>query len=458
MPTPLLGNCDSTGTTHCYAVVALGVGNPCGTGMLPACFTGGTSAGSSLIPVTVGGNTYISAETPGSQAIFNSPRSQVESLKIDLASVQYAAGIVDITGQEKTHAWDIQIADEVDGGRGINVARVGCQGNGGSCGTQSPGDPNEVQNSGPWCGGPGCEINWAATGCTSTNFPDPTYGIFVQNQPSVTVGSGGHITLNGTLPTGDSCTAPTSNLTAIDVSGSGVIVENIHTEKWYDAVRAGTNTDTLGAHIANITDVANVTNAVEIASDSHTTTGIVSSVESMGTNAILDNQSSGFASTSSSLSTYVIGPSGRVNNFVARGNSLIDSISTYNNVTTAGLGVPAVYGVSNVTGQGGALPVTDIIALTASAGEYTIHYYIDQSAACTLAVASVTFTFGWTDASASRTATPAALTLGVTLGNNIIQGAIPIYSASGKPIAYSSTTSGCTGGKYDVHISAEQSQ
>ena len=273
--------------------------------------------------------------------IVNNPRVQVESLGIDLNPVNgvptaWGVAIQNITAQEKSWVRNVQITDIGSGGRGINIAATGQQTGIGA---------NEAQNSGPYTD---LEINWTWAASAACTALFPIYGIYVSNGPSVTIGSDGHITLNAGIPSGGTCMTAPAGVIAVDASGAGVIVENIHTERWYDAVRLGGTAATLGARVANITDTSNVTNAVEV-SNSNTVTGVVSSVESMGVNSILDNQSS-FTSASQSLSSYVLGPGPtpplQANNFVAHGNSVIDMVSTYKGVVTAGIGVPAVYGAS----------------------------------------------------------------------------------------------------------------
>jgi len=139
-------------------------------------------------------------------------------------------------------------------------------------------------------------------------------------------------------------------------------------------------------------------------------------------------------------------------------------VTGFNGLTTAGLGVPAIYGSSNVVGQSGSLGTTSIITSTAAAGSYRISYYIDQNSLCGSGANMVQLTFNWTDATASRSAQSVILIMGSTQSTptGSVQGMVPIYAALASSITYVSTVTGAcsTGGPstYDVHVTAEQIQ
>jgi len=93
------------------------------------------------------------------------------------------------------------------------------------------------------------------------------------------------------------------------------------------------------------------------------------------------------------------------------------------------------------------------------AGEYTIHYYADQSALRSPTTSgSVQFVFNWNDGTA-RQATANLTLIATSSASSYIQGAIPIYAGVGTAVTYFSNLTACPGpGKYDVHVSAEQTQ
>ncbi len=287
----ITNNCGAYGASgsgpHCFPVICMGL-NGDSTSMNYA----------PLFVVTGVGNSCENPESmnPADGHLVNNPRVQVESLGIDLnpdpmnqTPTAYGVAIQNITAEEKSWVRNVQITDVGSGGRGINVAATGGQGSGMIGGSGGIG-ANEAQNSGPYTD---LEINWSGTsGCTNTQFTALTYGVYVQNGPSVTVGSGGHITINGGKP----CTAAGNNLIAVDASGAGVIVENLHAEKWFDAVRLGETVDTTGAKVANVTGTGELTNLVEVGvgGGSNHIVGDISSLYSYGTsgapNFVFDNQ------------------------------------------------------------------------------------------------------------------------------------------------------------------------
>jgi hypothetical protein len=392
-------------------------------------------------------------DTPGEFA--NTPRTQISGLKIDCHNALNMFGLVDITAQEQS--WFQNGGVENCPGAGVFIGPTGH-----NTGTLNPPlpDANQVQNAGPFTN---LEINWG------NNPAAGTLGMYVQGGPSITVGVGGHITFNKTLnATG---TAPNA---ALSVNGFQVSVANIHCENYVDCVLLGSNSNTLAASVHNITIADSATNAVHVASGK-TVTGVVSAVGCVGgshappcsgTNSIKDDQiSPPFADSNQFLSSYVVGPSGTAySNFVARGNSIIDAISnvvgSYNGTATMGIGLAAVYGTANKTGQSGSILSTPIISSTATTGEYIIHYYADQRTQCSSGGGTMQFTFSWTDGTGNRSAAPTGLSLlTITGSGSYIQGAIPVYAAIGTAISYSSSVTGsCVGGKYDVHASAEQTQ
>ena len=121
-------------------------------------------------------------------------------------------------------------------------------------------------------------------------------------------------------------------------------------------------------------------------------------------------------------------------------------------------------GSSDLTSQTSSQTTVTLVASTIASGKFRISYYADQNALCDSGQTSVFFSFQWTDASHSRTASTVVLVLPSTQSANLgsIQGVIPIYAAMSTAITYTSTVTGsCSAGgpsSYDVHISVESIQ
>jgi hypothetical protein len=135
--------------------------------------------------------------------------------------------------------------------------------------------------------------------------------------------------------------------------------------------------------------------------------------------------------------------------------------TTYDGITTAGLGVPVIEGtLSDVTAQSASQSSVTLLT-TASAGAYLVRYYIDQNATCSApGPGQVYATFSWTDATHAHTAMTVPLNFlsALSTTGGYLQGAIPIYSATTSAITYTTTYAACTTGTatYDLHASVEQ--
>jgi hypothetical protein len=127
----------------------------------------------------------------------------------------------------------------------------------------------------------------------------------------------------------------------------------------------------------------------------------------------------------------------------------------YDNVTTAGIGAATVVGVTDIVNQT-SNNSGNIVTSTSAAGHYEIRYYADVATPCTTGSTTWTFTFGWTDASATARSSPnIALTISTAQTSSAyISGVLPIYAASGSAISYTEThTPLCSSGtpKFDLH-------
>jgi hypothetical protein len=310
-PAPGAGNCDSSGSSKCVPMICMGS------------------------PILVTGT--LSCESPG--VFTNTPRIQIEGLKLDNNQAANSVALADITAQEKSWFQNGQIINFTKAG--IWIGRTGSQ-------TITTG-VNQVQNAGPFTN---LEILY---GCTAN-----TYGIYVNNGPSVVIGKGGHITVNANTV----CNTPPGAAIAVELNGLQATASNIHCERWATCVEAGGIANALDVDIQDITATATLTNAVHISGANHTT-GVVQSIESQGTNSILDDQS-GFVSSSQSLASYVVGQASDANNFVAFGASTFggnvdfQSSAEIIEIPNAGTTGTTVNHLAKLTGA----PSTAVIAAT----------------------------------------------------------------------------------------------
>lgn len=137
------------------------------------------------------------------------------------------------------------------------------------------------------------------------------------------------------------------------------------------------------------------------------------------------------------------------------------AVTTYDGITTAGLGLAVVEGVSDKTSQSASLTTQNLIASTGAAGHYLVRMYVDQNALCTTGTGSVYATVSWTDVTAAHTAVTVPLTLAnttISAANGYIDAAIPLWSATSSAISYTTTYAACaTGtGTYDLHAEVER--
>jgi hypothetical protein len=135
--------------------------------------------------------------------------------------------------------------------------------------------------------------------------------------------------------------------------------------------------------------------------------------------------------------------------------------TTYDNLTTAGLGVPVMLAVSDVTAQTASQTTVNLIASTGAAGHYIVRIYLDQNALCTTGTGSVYATVNWTDASHAHSAQTVPLNLitsAISTPNGYIDAIIPFWAASATAITYTTTYTACATGtaSYDLHANVER--
>jgi hypothetical protein len=145
------------------------------------------------------------------------------------------------------------------------------------------------------------------------------------------------------------------------------------------------------------------------------------------------------------------------NDAVAAGGAF----TTYDGITTAGLGFPVVEAVSDLTAQSASQSTVNLVSSTGAAGHYTVRLYIDQNALCTTGTGSVYATVNWTDAThahSAQTITLNLVTAAVSTPYGYLDAAIDFWAASATAITYSTTYVACTTGtgSYDIHAEVER--
>jgi hypothetical protein len=135
--------------------------------------------------------------------------------------------------------------------------------------------------------------------------------------------------------------------------------------------------------------------------------------------------------------------------------------TTYDNISSAGLGLPLVEAVSDVTGQTASQTTVNLISSTGAAGHYMVRIYMDQNALCTTGTGSVYATVNWTDATHAHSATTVPLNLivsAVSTTQGYVDAAIPLWAAASSAITYTTTYAACATGtaSYDLHAEVER--
>jgi len=276
-------NCDTTMNYNCLPMICMGgplrfgTTNSCDTpafGTAPAGFT-------------------------------NTPRIQIENVKIDANGNANMCNVCNTTAQEKSWVQNSTIN---------NVSKYGIKI--GKIGNQSGAAANQAQNSGPYTN---LEVNWTGSCSTAMNI----YGIYLNNGPSVTIGTGGHITLNG-----PKCAAANPSVVAVEANGMAPIVENLHVADFYTGVQIGDVASTNGFFVKGITNESSNTSEVVIANNSNVGT-ITSLFTQGGTYTIQDNQAGTNITAPNQIALYTVG----VN--AGSGNNTFNGLSVFNNGSAA---------------------------------------------------------------------------------------------------------------------------
>ena len=162
----------------------------------------------------------------------------------------------------------------------------------------------------------------------------------------------------------------------------------------------------------------------------------------------------------------------RVRDFYLSRNLIMSgTASTYNNRTTAGPGLVALFGSPVSTTGNTAAIATATLCSTAScpAGQYVVEYYVNSTASCSTAgSAAASLTLGWTDDIGAKTLQLPLTGAGISGGNsmalgntsNFGSGSFTLYSAGGAAITYSTSYTACTTGTgtYALRLAVRQIQ
>lgn len=136
----------------------------------------------------------------------------------------------------------------------------------------------------------------------------------------------------------------------------------------------------------------------------------------------------------------------------SRNNILVGTTTTYNNVSTAGIGVPPVYASVSLTGQTASISSTNLQCggAVCAAGLYRVKGY---EVVTTTGSGTISTTIGWNDATASRT----SATAGVSTGATNFESIDVVLKADGvNNITYSTTLS--SSGTYALYLTLERLQ
>jgi hypothetical protein len=128
-------------------------------------------------------------------------------------------------------------------------------------------------------------------------------------------------------------------------------------------------------------------------------------------------------------------------------------VTKYNNVTTKGTGVGAIFGSVTLTAQGAAITATNLY--TATVGMYRVCYDVQVTRAATTS-SSVGVTIGWNNGSAQTKSSTAVATNVL----NAEDGSCYVMNSTAANITYATTysSSGGTSMQYALRVTAEQLQ
>lgn len=238
--------------------------------------------------------------------------------------------------------------------------------------------------------------------------------------------------------------------TIVKLNGAVLAAGDMTTSTIADLFYDGTNMELQNPLTNGTGSVSSIATTAPIGGGPITTTGTITCTTCVTSASSL---------TSGNLMTGAGGQASQINSndMVAAGGAF----STYAGLTTAGLGMPVVLALSDVTGQTASQTTVNLITSTSAAGHYLVRIYLDQNALCTTGTGSVYATINWTDASHAHSATTVPLNLittAISTPLGYVDATIPLWAASATAITYTTTYSACATGtaSYDLHAEVER--
>lgn len=301
----------------------------------------------------------------------------------------------------------------------------------------------------------------------STNSTANAAGILL---PSCVDSGGNH--LNWTNGTGFSCGTTGSGATANSTTPSIPYLSAANTFADSPMFRADANTiEQRNGATGQVHKIySTYTDASNNAGVSITVSGNTATIQSFGNGS--GTAPATMAINSASVIRFQVGGS----NQVSVGNGTLDlnntKVTTYSGTSTAGKGVPPIFGVYS-SGADETASKTDTTLVTAPAlGQYRYTIYAMSNGTCaTPGVAGVTVGAKWTDVTGTQKSVAAipldvngstTLTGSVTLGDTTSwgTGTLSVFSNNGAAIIFNTTLTACTSGtaKYRVYVTLEQTQ
>lgn len=130
--------------------------------------------------------------------------------------------------------------------------------------------------------------------------------------------------------------------------------------------------------------------------------------------------------------------------------TLTDTISNYNGLSTAGMGLVPITNVVQLTTQSADIGSTTLVS---TAGLYRVSYYLVDTTSA-VGAGAVTVTIGWTDAGGAKTAVSSSVLLTGT--TSFAQGTVFVQLASGNLTYLTSHTGIFSTAKYALYLSVER--
>jgi hypothetical protein len=256
------------------------------------------------------------------------------------------------------------------------------------------------------------------------------------------------------------CTGLTNRLVgplAINGSTSGALKVTTQAVAGTPTWTAGTNSGTPAVTATTPLAISSLTGNLTLQNAASSTV-----TAAIGTDTSIPTASGSFTNTGVVVGDSGGGITGNSKMLVSSGGKL----TTYNNLTTAGLGVPAILMVLNQTGVSTANSgvAQNILSSTPAAGHYRVTLYLDQSLGClTVGSGKVAYVIGWTDPNGSRNtpSTTMIFTVSASANTQSSQLVTDMWTTVGSAITVTDNYTGCSSSPsatYDQHITVEELQ